>query len=134
MDSALERMQARARAVKTRAQVRAWQYRQRDLAAGVWFRLRRVLTNARAAYVLTEEDASRLVAEGFQPESCGLELSPEKTIVFLNADRAAQLDAPRPIPVSLGAEFLAARAIALVAFDEGGSRSTPRSAREPLST
>jgi hypothetical protein len=123
MSSALERMQARARAVKTRVLVRAWQYRQRDLAAGVWFRLRRVLTNARDAYVLTEEDARQLVAEGFQPEPCGLELSPEKTIVFLNADRVARLDAPRPIPVRLGPEFLAARAIALVTFDEARQRS-----------
>lgn len=118
MSSALERMQARARAVKTRVLVRAWQYRQRDLAAGVWFRLRRVLTNARAAYVLTEDDARQLLAEGFQPERCGLELSPEKTIVFLDAGRVARFEWLRPIPVGLGPEFLAARAIALVAFED----------------
>jgi hypothetical protein len=118
MDSALERMQARARAVKTRVLVRRWQYRQRDLAAGVWFRVRCVLARARAAFVITDDDARRLVADGCRPEPCGLELSPEKTIVFLDADRVARLDAPRPIPVSLGPEFLAARAIVLVTFDE----------------
>jgi hypothetical protein len=115
-------MHARARAVKTRVLVRRWQYLQRDLAAGVWFRLRRVLSNARAAYVVTEDDARRLAAEGFQPEPCGLELSPEKTIVFLDAGRLARFKRVRPIPVALGPEFLAARAIALVAFEDHESR------------
>jgi hypothetical protein len=45
---ALERMQDRARSVRARAAVRGWQYRQRHLAAGVCFRLRRVLADARA--------------------------------------------------------------------------------------
>jgi len=67
MDSqAVQRMRARARAVRTRAHVRAWKYRQRNLAAGVWFRLRRVLADAKAAYVISDEDARRLLADGYE--------------------------------------------------------------------
>lgn len=128
-DPALERMRARARAVRTRAAVQRWQYRQRDLAAGVWFRLRRVLADARAAYVISEEDARGLVAEGYEPEACGGEVAPAKVIVFVDEHRLSKIRECRPIPVALGPEFLAATAIALVAFDDDrprGSRSSDR--------
>lgn len=72
----LDRMQARARAVVTRAAVRSWSYRQRNLAAGVWFRLRRVLADAKAAYVISEEQARELMAEGHVPLTCGDEVAP----------------------------------------------------------
>jgi hypothetical protein len=119
MDSRpLDRMRARARAVKTRALIRSWQYRQRDLAAGMWFRLRRVLADAKAACVITDEDARRLVAEGYRAEACGSEVSPEKTILFVDEPRLSKVESRRPIPVGLGPDFLAARAIALIAFDD----------------
>ena len=118
MDSAaLERMKARAHAVRTRAAVRSWNYRQRNLAAGVWFRLRRVLADARAAYVISDEDARRLVAEGYRAEACGLDVAPEKTILFVDERRLSKVDT-WPIPLGLGPEFLAAKAIALIAFDD----------------
>ena len=107
----------RAQAVRMRAAVQRWQYRQRNLAAGVWFRLRRVLCDARAAYVISEEDANRLIIEGHQPEACGREVTPEKMILFVDEHRLATLESPRSIPVGLGPEFLAARAIALARFD-----------------
>ena len=111
-------MRARARAVRTRATVRSWNYRQRNLAAGVWFRLRRVLADARAAYVISDADARRLVAEGYRREACGREVAPEKTILFVDEWRLSKLEACRPIPLSLGPDFLSARAIALIAFDD----------------
>jgi hypothetical protein len=112
--------------VRTSAAVRAWTYRQRHLAAGVWFRLRRVLADARAAYVITDEDAGQLEAEGYAPEPSGRDVSPAKIILFVDQARLMTLSACRPIPVSLGPEFLAARAVALVAFD--GVRAQSRSA------
>jgi len=119
MDSlALERMRARARAVRTRALVRAWNYRQRNRAAGVWFRLRRVLADAKAAYIISDEDARRLLAEGYERVSCGQEIAPEKVMVFVDERRLDRVDSRRPIRVDLGPAFLAARAIALVRFDE----------------
>lgn len=114
--AAVTAMESRARAVRARAAVQHWQYRQRNLAAGVWFRLRRVLSDAREAYAISEDDARRLIAEGHNPEACGLEVSPSKTILFVDEQRVAALESRRAIPVSLGAPFLAARAIALVAF------------------
>lgn len=119
MDSpALERMRARARAVRTHAQVRAWKYRQRNLAAGVWFRLRRMMADAKTAYVISDEDAGRLIAEGYEPAACGREVVPAKDVVFVDEGRLDRLESRRPIPVDLGPAFLAASTIALVRFDE----------------
>jgi hypothetical protein len=121
MDSrALERMRARARVVRTRSQVRAWKYRQRNLAAGVWFRIRRVLADAKAAYVISDEDAERLLSEGYEPLACGREVAPEKRIVFVDDRRLDRVESRRQIRVDLGPAFLAATAIALTRFDETG--------------
>jgi hypothetical protein len=114
----VERMRARARAVRARAMVQSWSYRQRHLAAGAWFRLRRVLADARAAYTISEEDARRLTAEGYRPEPCGRDVAPEKTILFVDERRLSRIETRRPIPIGLGPEFLAARAIALLPFEE----------------
>ncbi len=116
-ETAIERMRARARAVRARAAVRSWQYRQRHLAAGVWFRLRRMLADAKDAYVIADDDAARLIARGYRPEPCGLEIAPEKTILFIDEPQLAALNAPHQIAVGLGPEFFAAHAIALVPFD-----------------
>lgn len=119
-----ERREKRARAVRARAAVRAWQYRQRNLAAGVWFRLRRVLTNARAAYVISDEDARRLIAEGYKPESCGRELAPEKVILFVDHARLSTIASRRPIAVRLGPDLMAASAVGLVAFESCDNAGT----------
>jgi hypothetical protein len=113
----IERMRARARDVRTRAAVRRWQYRQRDLAAGVWFRLRRVLADAKAAYAISEEDAARLAAEGCRMHAAGEAVDPAKIILFVDEVRLSTVASSRSIPVRLGPEFLAARAVALVPFD-----------------
>lgn len=126
MDSqAIERMRARARAVQARAQVRAWNYRQRHHAAGVWFRLRRVLADAKAAYVISDEDARRLLAEGHGEVACGREVAPAKTMVFVNERRLDRVESRRAIRVGLGPAFLAAGAIALVTFDEMEGAAPP---------
>ncbi|MGH2400551.1 MAG: hypothetical protein ACRDF6_11985 [bacterium] len=127
MDStSLDRMRARARAARTRAQIRSWSYRQRNLAAGVWFRLRRVLADARAAYHISDEDARRLVAEGYRPEACGGEVAPEKTILFVDERRLSKVETRRSIPVSLGQDFMAARSIALIRFDSAGGENVSK--------
>lgn len=121
--SGLDGMRARARAVRRRASIRGWEYRQRHLAAGVWFRLRRLLAGAKAAYVVSIEDARRLVADGYRPEACGAQISPEKILLFVDAARLARVESRREIPVGLGPEFLMAPAVVLVAFDEQGHRA-----------
>ena len=112
----LDTLRARAKAVRTRAAVRRWNFRQRHLAAGVWFRLRRVLADAGTAYVIDDADARRLIAEGYPAEACGAELSPPKIIVFVEESRLSRIGR-RPIPVGLGRDFMAASSIALVRFD-----------------
>ncbi len=114
----LDRMQARAREVRTRVAVRRWNYRQRNLAAGVWYRLRRVLADARAAYVISDQDARRLATEGYRVEACGGQVTPEKAILFVDETRLSSVESRRSIPVGLGPDFLTATAIALVAFDD----------------
>lgn len=115
--AALARMQARARAVRTQSAIRRWQYRQRHLAAGVWYRLRRVLADAKAAYAIAEDEAQRLHAEGYELHRCGTEIEPPKLLLFVDARRLETVASRRPIPVDLGPEFLAARAVALVPFE-----------------
>ena len=57
MIASLER---RARTYRSRMLIRAWDYRQRDHARGVWLRLRRVLADASHAYIVSGPDADRL--------------------------------------------------------------------------
>jgi hypothetical protein len=113
----LEAMHARARAVRTRAAIRSWGYRQRRHAAGGWFRLRRTLADARLAFAIGEGDTKQLIAEGYAPESCGSEIEPAKTILFVDETRLATIEDRRAIAVGLGPDFMAARYIALVPFD-----------------
>ena len=112
-----EAMERRAREVRARSLVRRWQYRQRHLAAGVWFRLRRVLADAELAFVIHDEEARRLVEEGYIAEPCGDELAPPKTIVFVDDERLASIASRRSVPVTLGPELLTHTALALVPFD-----------------
>jgi hypothetical protein len=106
----------RLRRYRSRLAVRAWEYRQRHHAHGVWSRLRRLLAEARRAYVITDEDARQLLAEGRRPEPVGAELAPAKTIVFAPAERIARLAGAREIPVRLEAALLDARCLVLERF------------------
>jgi len=57
-----------------------------------------------------------LLAEGYRSEPVGAELEPAKTIIFAPAERIARLPTAREIPISLQAEMLEARCVALVRF------------------
>ena len=109
-------MRSRASAVRTRAIIRAWEYRQRHLSAGVWFRLRRVLADARTAYMISEAEARRLETEGYEPEPCGAEVVPPKTWIFVDEPRLARIPDRREVPPGLSPQLLAAPAVALVRF------------------
>ena len=84
----------------------------------MWFRLRRVLADAATACAISEQDARLLIAEGYRADASGAGIAPEKTIVFVDERRLSGIEGRRPIPVGLGPEFLAARWIALIPFDE----------------
>ena len=122
MTSALER---RLRQLRSRVLVRSWEYRQRRHARGVWFRLRRVLSDASEAHAVTPEEARELVREGHMPEPVGQDLQPPKLIVFAPAARVARLASARPLAVRLSADLLLAESLVLVPF-ETLTRSAPR--------
>ena len=129
MTPSLER---RLRQLRSRVLVRAWDYRQRRHAGGVWFRLRRALAGASEAYAIPREKAQQLVAEGYRTEPVGQELEPPKLIVLAPA---ARLASARPLAVRLSAELLAAECLALVPFEiEGRERNGERKPPRPPST
>lgn len=103
--------------LRSRVLVRSWAYRQRRHARGVWFRLRRVLADASAAYVISADEASRLLAEGHRAEPVGDEIEPPKVMVFVSAERLAGLASARAVPLRLGGPLLSATHLALTAFD-----------------
>lgn len=113
MSDALHR---RAREIRARAAVRAWEYRQRSHAQGTWFRLRRILAEAREAWAIDGAAADRLISEGVAPEPVGLEIEPPKRIFFLSAERLAAITERRPLRVGLGADLLHERCIVLLRF------------------
>jgi hypothetical protein len=104
----------RARRIQQRLVVRAWEYRQRAHARGVWFRLRRVLADADRAFVVEPSDASALVRLGIRPEPAGLELHPPRQLFFVPPQVLAELGSAREIPVRLSAELLHAKHVALL--------------------
>jgi hypothetical protein len=106
----------RVKAVRARALVRRWEYRQRNLAHGAWARFRAALAHAREAYAIDDATAAALLAEGFTRDDRGGGLEPPRTIVWITAERVARLEGARPIVLRLDAELLAARCLALVPF------------------
>jgi hypothetical protein len=112
-------LRQRLRQQRSRTLVRAWEYRQRRNAHGIWFRLRRLLTEASEAYLISTEDAHALLSGGYRAESVGSELEPPKLIVFATAERIADLPSARPVPVRLCGELLAAECLAMTRFFPG---------------
>ncbi len=109
----------RLRELRSRVLVRAFDHRQRRHARGVWFRLRRVLAFARAAYALPRDEATQLMAEGYRPDPVGRELEPPRIVLLVPAERVARVAGARPLAVRLSAELLSAECLALVPFPTG---------------
>jgi hypothetical protein len=110
----------RIREHRARMLVRSLDYRQRRHARGVWFRLRRVLAEAGAAFVIPEDEARTLIAEGHRPEPVGQELEPPKLIVMASSGRIARIASAQPVPMRLGGELLTATCLALTPFETTG--------------
>jgi hypothetical protein len=106
----------RVKAVRARALVRRWEYRQRNLARGAWGRFRAALAHARDAYAIDEATAAALLGEGFAADDRGRGLEPPRFIVWITEERAIRLVDAQPLALRLDAELLAARCLALVPF------------------
>ena len=109
-------LHARARKVRAQAAVRAWEYRQRKHSKGVWFRLRRVLADAEAAFAIPCSEVERLEEEGYRREPVGAEIEPQKVILFVPVERLEQISEKRRLQVALDTEFFAAPCVALSRF------------------
>jgi len=108
---------------RARVLVRSWEYRQRHHARGVWFRLRRVLAGASAAFVVPSDAAAALAAEGYSLEPVGQALEPPKSILFVPADRVARIASAREVPVRLSRELLEAPCLVLTPFGASQPRA-----------
>ncbi len=111
-----ESLYKRAQRVRSRAAVRAWEYRQRKYSKGVWFRLRRVLADAESAFAIPCSEVKRLEEEGCLLEPVGAEIEPQKMILFVPAARLEQIPEKRRLRVTLDTEFFAAPCVALCRF------------------
>lgn len=107
--------------MRANATVRRWEYRQRHHARGVWFRLRRVLADAKSAWRLTEQEAARLIGEGYLPEPVGRELQPPTVILLVPEDRLLEIEARSQVGLRLGADLLQTRFLALVRWPDRGT-------------
>jgi len=114
-----ESLHQRARRVRSRAAIRAWEYRQRNHSKGVWFRLRRVLADAESAFAIPCSEVTQLEEEGYRREPVGAEIEPQKVILFAPDARLEQIPEKRRIRVALDAEFFAAPCVALSRFSPG---------------
>ncbi len=111
----------RLREMRSRVLVRSFEYRQRRHARGVWYRFRYVLALAREAYAVPRDEAERLIAEGHRPDPVGQELEPPRIVLFVPAERVAEIASARPLAVRLSAELLSTECLALVPFPTGQS-------------
>ena len=107
----------RLREMRARVLTREFDYRQRHLARGVWFRLRRALALADEAYAVPRDAGEQLAAEGCEVLPLGSELEPPRLILIAPRDRVAALPVARPLPVRPTAELLAAECVVLVPFE-----------------
>ncbi len=117
MSGSMDSLHARAGAIRSRALVRRWEMRQLGRAAGVWFRLGRLLALSRSAWALSDSDAERLVAAGCSPHPVGLELEPPRKLFVIAEEQLASLASAREVPLRASAEILGCRALALVPFE-----------------
>lgn len=113
MSAALQR---RVRRHRSRLVTRAWEYRQRHLAYGVWFRWRCLLAQSERAYAVEPDEARRLVALGGRAAAVGDELQSPRPVVVLPVGMEGDLRQARALPVSLSADMLMAPALILVPF------------------
>lgn len=106
----------RARRIRERALVRAWEYRQCNYARGVWHRLRRLLVDAAEAWIIDESEATRLESEGQPLDPVGQEMAPPKRVFTVDRAALEGIHGRRQIPVRMSVELLQARSIVLVRF------------------
>lgn len=111
-----DKLHARARAAKSRWLIRSAEYRQRDLAGGVWVKLREPLARAERAYAISEADAAGLEAAGHVALAPGLAIEPQLRAYVISTDVLGTLPSAEEIPVRMDERLLRSGWLALVPF------------------
>jgi hypothetical protein len=106
------------KAIRARARVQRWSFRQRHLAHGAWERFRLALAHAERAFVVDEATAGALRAEGCAVDVAGCDLEPPRVIMWISAERAKELPSARELPLRLSADLLASTHLVLVPFTD----------------
>ncbi|MDY0060241.1 MAG: hypothetical protein RBU45_10555 [Myxococcota bacterium] len=122
------KLERRARRIRGLTAVRRWEYRQRDLAQGAWYRLRRLLTFAAEVWALEPAEADRLLAEGFVADPVGQAFEPPRVLLVIPRERLLRVAGKRPVVICLDCGLLAERWLALVPWS---SVSPPKDAGRP---
>lgn len=117
MSTPNEKLEARIRAIRSRAGIRAWEIRQQAHARGVWFEIERLFALTARAWVLSETDVQTLADAGHTPVACGLRLDPPRRFFVIEPDVPSTLADAREVEVGLSSEIVSAPALALVLFD-----------------
>lgn len=117
MSAPNEKLEARVRALRSRAAIRAWEIRQHAHARGAWFAIERLFALTSRAWVLSKADVQALIDAGRQPDEAGLRLQPPRRFFLIERDEIATFADAREIEVSLSSELVSAPALALVLFD-----------------
>jgi hypothetical protein len=116
MSVAIEKLETRARAIRSRAATRAWEIRQHAHARGVWFQVERLFALTERAFALTDADVQTLLASGHQPHDVGLHLQPPRRFFVVDAADIAQVAGAREVTVVRSSAIITAPALALVLF------------------
>lgn len=117
MSKHAELLEARARALRSRAAVRSWELRHLDHAGGAWYRVTRRLALTRRAWAISDEDAAALLAGGHRPDPSGLDLEPPRRYFVLDEEEVRALDGAQEVELQASAQLLAFRNLALLSFD-----------------
>lgn len=116
MSGQSEKLEARARAIRSRATIRAWEIRQHAHARGAWFEIERLFALTSRAWALSETDVQTLVAAGRLPHGAGLRLQPPRRFFVIEPAEISTLACAREIEVALSSEIVSTPALALVLF------------------
>ncbi|MGZ8709967.1 MAG: hypothetical protein ACXW28_07065 [Thermoanaerobaculia bacterium] len=117
MSAPNETLEARVRAIRSRAAIRSWEIRQHAHTRGVWFEIERLFALTSRAWALSEADVQTLTDAGRTPVACGLRLDPPRRFFVIEPDERSTLADAREVEVGLSSEIVSASALALVLFD-----------------
>jgi hypothetical protein len=116
MSTPNEKLEMRAKAIRSRATIRAWEIRQHAHARGAWFEIERLFALTSRAWVLTDADVQSLIEMGRTAHDAGGRLQPPRRYFVIESNDLSKLKGAREVEVRLSSEIVTSPALALVLF------------------